>query len=399
MVHLESPPPRPLPPGTRTAVFLAGSGRPDTVGGVRPIRARGKWWATVPVTAGDDLGLCSIPVAEPFDTHGVETLRGVAVCLATYEPDEALFRAQVDSLRAQTVPFTCFVSDDASSNGVVERVIEGDERFVLSRNDTRQGFYRNFERALRMVPADAEHVALCDQDDVWRPDKLDRLRDALDDAVLAFSDQRLTTPGGAVLSDTLWRGRAVNHDDLLSMLVANAITGAACLFRRDLLDTLLPFPETPGLQFHDHWLAIAALATGRVAYVDAPLYDYVQHGGAVFGEVSTGEREAPRKSRRAAYFLGYCAREVAAQALLARGADHPDLRTFVDAQRSPSALARLATKPDARTTLNTERELVGGVLWKLAAERGLARDVAFPDPLAFEQRALREWRSGLASPA
>ncbi len=398
MVTLESPPPRPLPPGTRTAVFLAGSGSPSDIGGVRPIRARGHWWATVPVSAGDDLGITTVPVA-PTRQEGRYGASRLVVCMATFEPDEALFRAQVESLRAQTVPFTCLVSDDASSTDVVERVIESDERFVVSRSDVRQGFYRNFERALQMVPDGVEHIALCDQDDVWRPEKLEVLRDGLGDAVLAFSDQRLTAPDGRVLAETLWRGRAVNHHDLLSMLVANAITGAACLFRRALLDTLLPFPETPGLQFHDHWLAITALASGRVAYVDRPLYDYVQHGGAVFGEVATGARTTgPPRSRRAAYFLGYCAREVAAQALLARGAEHPDLRTFVAAQRSPRALARLATAPDAKTTLGTERELVGGVLWKLAAERGLARDVSFPDPLAFEQRALRKWRSGLARP-
>lgn len=396
MVSLESPPPRPLPPGARTAVFLAGSGAPDEINGVRPIRARGHWWSTVPVTAGDDLGVTTIPVGAAPQPHPRGD--GIAVCMATYEPDEALFRAQIESLRAQTAAFTCFVSDDASVNGVVERVIDGDERFVVSRSEVRQGFYRNFERALELVPAQAELVALCDQDDVWRPEKLEVLASALGDAVLAFSDQRLTAPGGQVLAETLWRGRAVNHTDLLSMLVANAITGAACLFRRSLLDVLLPFPETPGLQFHDHWLAVSALAAGRVTYVDRPLYDYVQHGGAVFGEVSTGERTAPRRSRRAAYFLGYCAREVAAQTLLARGAEHPDLRTFADAQRSPRALARLARAPRRATTLGTERELVEGVLWKLAAERGLARDVAFPDPLAFEQRALREWRSGLARP-
>ena len=110
-------------------------------------------------------------------------------------------------------------------------------------------------------------------------------------------------------------GRAVNHTDLLSMLVANARHR-----RRDALSAgaarrLLPFPDTPGLQFHDHWLALAALATGDIAYVDRPLYDYVQHAGAVFGEVVTAPTRAERRgrSRRGGVLpAATCAREVAA---------------------------------------------------------------------------------------
>lgn len=433
MVVLESPLPDALPAGRASALFIAGSGtdgqrrldvsvdgvahRAAAAGMPRPdIGSRGGWWATVPVparpagarvvlsAAGAELAVLEVRDAPPAADVAVAP-GTIAVCLATYEPDPALLQAQVASLRAQTdTAWVCLVSDDAS--GALPD-FDGDSRFVVSGSDRRRGFYRNFERALQMVPAGVELVALCDQDDVWHPDKLATLRAALadrPDASLAFSDQRLTDPAGRVLRGSLWEGRAVNHDDLLSMLVANAVTGAATLFRRELLDVLLPFPDTPGLQFHDHWLGCAALATGAIAYVDRPLYDYVQHAGAVFGDVTTGKRgDRARPSRRAAYFLGYLAREVAAQTLLARGGDAlpPDkrqvLERYVAAQRSPAPLAWLATAPRRATTLGVERQLVSGVLWRWAAGLGAARDASFPDPLAFEQRALREWRAGLAA--
>jgi glycosyltransferase involved in cell wall biosynthesis len=324
--------------------------------------------------------------------------------MATFDPDPALLRTQVDSLRAQADErWVCVVSDDASSAAgvaAIEEAVGGDPRFTVSRSEQRRGFYRNFERALELVPPDADLVALCDQDDRWHPDKLATLRAALDAAppttTLAFSDQRLTGPDGRVLRESLWQGRAVNHDDLLSMLVANAVTGAATLFRRALLDVLLPFPDTPGLQFHDHWLGCAALAAGDIAYVDRPLYDYVQHGGAVFGDVTTGDRRRTPRSGRGAYFLGYLAREVLARTLLARVGERAELRRFVDAQRSPAALAWLARAPRRATTLGAERELVQGVLWRWAAATPAVRDASFPDPLAFEQRGLRRWRASLA---
>ena len=70
---------------------------------------------------------------------------------------------------------------------------------------------------------------------------------------------------------------------MASLLVANTVTGAASLFRRELLDLALPFPPRHGTPYHDHWLAAVALASGRIAYVDRPLYDYVQHRDAALG--------------------------------------------------------------------------------------------------------------------
>jgi hypothetical protein len=227
---------------------------------------------------------------------------------------------------------------------------------------------------------------------------------------------RLVEQDGTVLRDTLWRGRRNNYDSLASMVVANTITGAATLFRRELLELLLPFPDTPGYQFHDHWLGIAALAAGEIAYVDRPLYDYVQHPGAVFGDVTHGRRRRRERGpgrARAAYFHGYLAREAQAATVLARAGDRLDprkrraLERFMACDRSPFALAWLAARPvravAGRTeTLASESELAYGVLWKqlATAARGTAlerlgpfADASVPPPERFTQRRLRRWRA------
>ena len=49
-------------------------------------------------------------------------------------------------------------------------------------------------------------------------------------------------PAASVVAATYWSHRANNHADMLSLLVANCVTGAASLFPRDLLDDALPFP-------------------------------------------------------------------------------------------------------------------------------------------------------------
>jgi hypothetical protein len=349
----------------------------------------------------------------------------IAVCRATFEPQLDLLKAQIESLRAQTDEhWICLVSDDGSSVQKFEHIVEligADPRFEVSRSPQRQGFYRNFERVLQMVPVDAPLVALSDQDDRWYPDKLRTLRGSIGSAGLVYSDQRLVDARGAVLRETLWRGRRNNHDDLTSMLVANTITGAATLFRRELLDVLLPFPDTPGFQFHDAWLGATALAAGVVAYVDRPLYDYVQHADAVFGDVTHGRgRRGGRGDRslaasRAAYFHGYLGREAQAQVLLARcgpqltRSKRRALERLVACDRSPAALAWLALRAlrcltGRNETLGSELGLARGVAWKLATstlarraglltERGPFADASIPAPERFNQKRLRRWRA------
>jgi glycosyltransferase involved in cell wall biosynthesis len=358
----------------------------------------------------------------------------IAVCMATFDPVPELFRAQVETLRGQTDrEWICTVRDDGSRPeryAAIEEVVGDDPRFRIIRGEERLGFYRNFERLLEAVPAEAGLVALCDQDDRWYPDKLATLRAALGDAALVCSDTRLVGPRGEVLSETLWSGRSNNVDNLVSLLITNSIPGAATLFRRRVLDAALPFPSGTGMQFHDHWLAAAALATGPIAYVDRPLYDYVQHRAAVQGQVVLERAEETRAGARrgwrararlawarwrGSYHRAYLPAELQARVLLARCGDRlprrqrRGLRWVLAAERSPLALAWLGARPLRRLlgrndTLGMERVLVRGIAWRwLIALLGRGperprrpwRDASPPpfDPAHLGTPRLRRWRA------
>jgi len=213
----------------------------------------------------------------------------VAVCMATYEPDPDAFRRQVDSIRSQTHGnWLCLVNDDGSSPArweAMQACCAGDARFLWYRNPENLGFYRNFEKLLTRVPEPAAYVAFADQDDYWYPGKLSRLIEALeaDEALLAYSDMRVVDGEGRELAGTYWVNRRNEYRDLGVVLVANTVTGAASVFRRDLLARLVPFPPRVGDAFHDHWLACVAMSSGTVSYVDEPLHDYYQYGSSVIG--------------------------------------------------------------------------------------------------------------------
>ena len=200
--------------------------------------------------------------------------RVIAVCLATHAPDPALLARQLASLEAQEEAAWELVRlDDAAGSGA----------------------WRAFERCYEQVPAGAAFVAPCDQDDVWHPAKLARLRAAMDPGVtLAFCDLRVVDaepepschrPTGA--------GGGRPGSDLGELLATNVVTGAACLVRRDVLDVALPFPPELDDCFHDHWLACCALALGDLRYVPEALVDYVQHGANLTGWSQASRATAP----------------------------------------------------------------------------------------------------------
>ncbi|MGA2470728.1 MAG: glycosyltransferase [Solirubrobacteraceae bacterium] len=213
----------------------------------------------------------------------------VAICLATYQPKAELLRAQIESLRAQRhVQWIALISDDGSSPAACQAIsalTAGDDRFHIIWNRDRRGYYGNFERALMAVPAWADYVALCDQDDIWHPQKLRRLIDALAPRArsLACCDARVVDDQGRVRSHTMWTSRRRGGGDLRSLLAANSVCGATTVFDRRLLDVALPFPVGPDILYHDQWIGVVAAAGGGVTWVDEPLVDYVQHDGNAFG--------------------------------------------------------------------------------------------------------------------
>lgn len=346
----------------------------------------------------------------------------IAICMATYQPDLSLFRTQVESLRAQTDGrWICVISDDGSERARVDQmmaIIGDDPRFELVPSQDRIGPYGNFERALTMAPADAELLAPCDQDDRWYPDKLAVLRAAIGSSTLVYCDQRLVGADGTVLRDSLWKGRRNEYTNLASLLVANAVPGAAMLLRREVAGLAVPFPDAPGIQYHDHWLALVALASGDIGYVEQPLYDYVQHGSAVSGDLAEAEGPvsiAGSRGLRGAYFGGYLAREVQAQTLLLRCAPtltprkRRALQWLIGSARSPAKFLWLSGRPLRRLlgrdeTLGGELALAKGIMWRWLLTVAVGRaelpggrpfDASFPDPPRFEQPRLRRWRAGI----
>ncbi|MDQ2698432.1 MAG: glycosyltransferase family 2 protein [Actinomycetota bacterium] len=229
----------------------------------------------------------------------------ISVALGTHNGTSYL-REQLESILAQTHPVDEIVlSDDASRDGTVELAeqIIGEHRvtdaatpaLVVLRNPVALGVTRNFEQALNAASGDL--IALCDQDDVWHADRVERGLAALSrrpGAELVAAEARLVDDAGRPIGRTLFETLGVD-DELRrrlesdaafdELLKRNVVTGATMMVTRALVERASPFPAS---WVHDEWLAVVASVGGGLALVAEPVIDYRQHGGNQIGVTRLG---------------------------------------------------------------------------------------------------------------
>jgi glycosyltransferase involved in cell wall biosynthesis len=199
---------------------------------------------------------------------------------------------QLDSIAAQSHTDWCLlVSDDASTDTSPAMVREfaaqhtaGQVRMI---DGPVAGAAANFMHLLRHSDPQADHLALCDQDDVWLPHKLGRAIAALEQTP---SDQpalycsRTLVCDAALGSQYLSRapGRSLTF---CNALVQNVVAGNTIVLNRTaaklVRETAAQITE---IAVHDWWIyQIITGVGGTVIFDDEPGLLYRQHGNNEIG--------------------------------------------------------------------------------------------------------------------
>jgi hypothetical protein len=277
----------------------------------------------------------------------------LSVALCTYN-GAAFLPAQLDSLVGQTRrPDELVVCDDRSQDEtvpVLERFAAGAPFLVrLHVNNETLRSTKNFEQAIGRCTGDV--IFLCDQDDVWQPDKLARFEAVFaagPGVGLVASDLAVLDSSGRDLGRRVWDDipfppplrAAVEAGAGPRLWVRfNTITGAAAAFRAGLRDLLLPIPST---WVHDGWVALLAAAVGDVRLIPEPLTRYRTHAGQQIGSSRLSLARQFRTARKmdAAYFATQVACFTAAAERLAQFRDRVKDPEVIDLLRAKAAFAR-----------------------------------------------------------
>mgnify|MGYP001244301303 CR=1 FL=1 len=229
----------------------------------------------------------------------------VAMCTCN---GAAYLREQLASIASQTrLPDEVVVSDDRSTDDTDEIVRRFAERarfpvhFCV--NEERLGSTLNFGRAISVCSGDL--IALSDQDDLWHPEKLQRVETAFDhDEIGAvFSDGELIDASGHSLGATLWayfgftpraQRRMAAGEGLGVLLQKQVVTGAALVFRKRFVPLIQPIPN---LSAHDRWIACLIAAVAIVRPIPEPLIQYRRHSSQQIGVSLTSFTTAATSGR------------------------------------------------------------------------------------------------------
>jgi glycosyltransferase involved in cell wall biosynthesis len=217
----------------------------------------------------------------------------ISVAMCTYNGGKFLAE-QLSSIREQTkLPHELVICDDGSTDAT-QRIVHAfalDAPFPVRffRNQATLGSTRNFEKAINLCAGQA--IALCDQDDIWQPNKLERLAGVLDSEPQVggvCSDAFLMDETSECFPDSLWERRnftprmqaAFQRNSARQLLQYNAATGATFVFRSEFVKQVTPIPPE---WVHDAWIALLVATQSRVQLVPEKLISYRIHPAQQIG--------------------------------------------------------------------------------------------------------------------
>lgn len=224
-----------------------------------------------------------------------------SVVLCTYNGSRFL-GIQLDSYARQTLPpDELVVCDDASSDDTVARV-QAFARMAsfpihVHVNPHNLGLWRNFEKAVSLATGDL--IFMSDQDDVWMPDKIGRMREvflAEPDVGFAVGNAQVVDEDLCPSGHTLWQifGLSTRMQEQMdqgqafaTLMYNNTLTGATMAFRSHLRRFLLPLP--PGWAY-DSWFSVVLAAVSRCKLVREPVNLYRQHANQAVGAFGVAKR-------------------------------------------------------------------------------------------------------------
>lgn len=194
----------------------------------------------------------------------------ISVVLCTYN-GAAFIEEQLNSILAQTHKIDeLIIVDDKSTDDTIIIIKSIAEKFPfikIHENHERFGAIKNFEKALRM--AKNELIAVSDQDDIWHPQKIEKLVENFSESkLLIYCNSVRFVDNPDFSAKTNPRYMRFQGIDGRQIFIFNSVSGHAMILRKKLLQYALPFSENV---MYDWWMAVVAAYNGGVQYLSEVL--------------------------------------------------------------------------------------------------------------------------------
>jgi glycosyltransferase involved in cell wall biosynthesis len=209
-------------------------------------------------------------------------------------------KEQVDSILNQTYrSLELIISDDASEDTTPELLQSYESNPVVRvfYHKKNIGLSGNFSFAAGQ--ARGELIAFSDQDDIWLPEKIEKLVTALGTSNLVYSDSLLVDEKGESMNKKLSDLKKMySGDDSRGYFLYSCVWGHGMLITKELLERSLPIPKDV---HHDIWISFMAFQQGGIKYLDEVLTHYRRHQSSASETLPEKNSERIRDDRATAF--------------------------------------------------------------------------------------------------
>ena len=213
----------------------------------------------------------------------------ISVCMATYNGAKYI-RPQLDSILCQLGDEDeLVISDNFSNDGTIEIIksyndkriklfeFEPNRKLLKTRHGMEKNITNNFENSLKKCKGD--YVFFADQDDVWKKDKIEKMKVKLRDYDLVMSNATTNDGDDNILLERLYPISPIRKG-IFSFRARGCLLGVT----RKLIDIFLPVPKL--IVSHDLWAGIIAEFCKSYYFLDEPLILHRRNIGNASTDVS-----------------------------------------------------------------------------------------------------------------
>lgn len=196
----------------------------------------------------------------------------IAVVMSTYNGEKFL-KEQIDSILSQTYKdFTLYIRDDGSTDGTLDLLEQyADSRIYIIKGENKGPSASFFD--LLKEAKDAEYVFLSDQDDVWFPEKIEKMLPKITPfeniPAMVFSDFTMINEYGTQTASSYTKHAALcvseGEVELAKVIAQPFVFGCASVINKALLDIVIEPPQN--IEMHDCWISQSAAAVGKLIYM------------------------------------------------------------------------------------------------------------------------------------
>lgn len=221
----------------------------------------------------------------------------ITIIMAVYNGQEYI-REQLESLKVQTyTEWRLVIRDDRSSDKTAEIVKkfsdEVEQEVIFKVNEKPSGSAKNNFALLINDAKESDYVMFCDQDDIWKKDKIEitfnKMKQAeerygRDFPLLVHGDVEVIDENGNINADSMFEMSHINADSKLpQILIQNHVTGCTMMCNKKLIAGISEYASSEYIIMHDYLAALYASVFGKIEVIKKPLLSYRQHSGNSVG--------------------------------------------------------------------------------------------------------------------